>query len=183
MDLMKFVDTNIEGVYIIELDPHQDERGVFSRIYCKKELREIGVDKDFVQANYSHTLKKGTIRGLHFQSSPAEEAKIIKCLNGKVFDVAVDLRKKSPTYLNWVSVELSKENMKMIYIPEGCAHGFQTLEDNCEMLYFHSEYYKPEYERTINYKDEQINIDWPLDITEISDKDFKAKNIIENFGA
>lgn len=179
---MKFVSTNIERVFIIELEPYKDERGMFSRIYCKKEFQTINVDRDFVQANYSFTLKKGTIRGLHFQKPPKEESKIIKCIKGKVFDVVVDIRKNSPTYLNWISVELSQENMKMIYIPEGCAHGFQTLEDNCEMLYFHSEYYSPEHERAIYFGNEKINIRWPLSITEISKKDNKAKEVIEGLG-
>lgn len=179
---MKFIETNIEGVYIIELNPYSDERGIFSRIYCKKELQEIGINKDFVQANYSLTHKKGSVRGLHYQIHPKEEAKLIKCINGRVFDVAVDLRKNSSSFLQWVKIELSKENMKMIYIPEGCAHGFQTLEDNCELLYFHSEFYSSEHERTIYYKDDKINIQWPLETSEISDKDLKAEKFNEYFG-
>ena len=179
---MKLAKTNIEGVFIIEPEPHYDERGMFSRIYCKDELKAINVNKEFVQVNHSFTLKKGTVRGLHMQKSPREESKLIKCINGKVFDVAVDMRTDSSTYLKWTSVELSKENMKMIYIPEGCAHGFQTLEDNSEMLYFHSEYYSPEYERTISFRDKQLNIAWPLEVAEISEKDFNAKDAIEEFG-
>ncbi|MCL5030021.1 MAG: dTDP-4-dehydrorhamnose 3,5-epimerase [Bacteroidetes bacterium] len=179
---MKFINTNIEGVFIIVLEPHKDERGMFSRIYCKNEFQSISADKDFVQVNYSFTLKKGTIRGLHFQSPPKQESKIVKCISGKVFDVVVDIRKNSRTYLKWIPTELSKENMKMIYIPEGCAHGFQTLEDNCEMLYFHSEFYSPEYERTIYFDNKQININWPLDVTEISERDIKAREIFEDLG-
>lgn len=179
---MKFTKTNIEGVFIVGLEPHYDERGKFSRVFCKKEFNAIGVEKDFVQVNHSFTKKKGTVRGLHMQNSPKEEAKLIKCISGKVFDVAVDMRKDSSTYLQWTSVELSKENMKMIYIPEGCAHGFQTLEDNSEMLYFHSEYYSPEYEKTISFRDKQLNIAWPLEVAEISEKDFNAKDAVEELG-
>lgn len=179
---MKFTETNIEGVFVIELEPIADERGIFSRIFCQNEFRSVGINKNFVQANYSLTLKKGTVRGLHFQNPPKAESKIIKCLSGRVFDVAVDLRKDSPTFLKWTFVELSKENFRMIYIPEGCAHGFQTLEDNSELLYFHSEYYSPEHERTINYKNKKINIKWPLETTGISEKDLLAKEFPDDFG-
>lgn len=179
---MKFIKSIIKDVFIIEPDTHYDERGMFSRIYCKNDLKFNNLNKDFVQVNHSLTLKKGTIRGLHFQVSPYEESKLIKCINGKVFDVVVDMRVNSYTFCNWVSVELSKENMKMVYIPEGCAHGFQTLEDNCELLYFHSNYYNPESERTIYFRNKQININWPLEVTEISLKDNQPKDFFEDFG-
>jgi dTDP-4-dehydrorhamnose 3,5-epimerase len=180
---MKFCKTNIKDVYVIEPETYTDERGKFSRIYCRKEFQSINVDKNFVQVNHSFTLKKGTIRGLHLQKYPREEAKLVKCIYGKVFDVVVDLRHDSATYLKWVSAELSKENMKMIYIPEGCAHGFQTLEDNSEMIYLHSEYYSPEHESRIYYNDEQIGIEWPLEVTKISVKDSAGTIALENLGA
>ncbi len=180
---MKFSKTNIKDIYIIEPDTYNDNRGKFSRIYCKKEFQSINVNKNFVQINHSLTMKKGTIRGLHLQKSPKEESKLVKCINGRVFDVAVDLRHNSPTYLQWISVELSKKNMKMIYIPEGCAHGFQTLENNSEIIYFHSEYYSPENEIRINYKDKRLCIKWPLEVTKISAKDSIETIAEENLGA
>ena len=176
---MKFSKTKIEGVFIIIPEPYTDARGMFSRIYCKKDFPAHDISFNLVQANHSFTLVKGTIRGLHYQREPARESKMIKCISGSVFDVAADMRKDSPTYMQWVSVELSGDNMKMLYIPEGCAHGFQTLEDNTEMLYFHSEYYSPENECKIHYKDERLGINWPLEATKISVKDNEQSDLIE----
>src|SRR6185436_8919353 len=124
---MKFSSTNIKGVYVIDLQPVEDSRGWFMRTYCKNEFAEIGHDKEWVQLNHSFTRSKGTIRGMHYQVPPYSEIKLVRCIAGAVMDVAVDLRRGSATYLNWVSVELSEKNKKMIYIPEGFAHGFQTL--------------------------------------------------------
>ena len=178
---MKFITTHIKDLYIIELEPFTDNRGMFSRIYCKNELKEIGHTKEIVNINHSLTKKKGALRGLHFQYPPKAEIKIVKCIKGSIYDVAIDLRKNSPSFLNWFAEILSSKNMKMLYIPEGFAHGFQTLEDNCELIYFHSEFYSPEYEGGINYKDPQINIKWPLDIMDISKRDQNFDYITNRF--
>jgi dTDP-4-dehydrorhamnose 3,5-epimerase len=179
---MKFIKADIEGAYIIEPEPYCDERGKFSRIFCSREFKTVNIDKEFVQVNHSITNKKGTFRGFHMQRPPKLESKLIKCINGSVFDILADLRKNSPTYLKWTAVELSKENMKMIYIPEGCAHGFQTLENNCELIYFHSEFYSPDYETTIHFGCKELNIQLPLEITEISGKDSNGLKNLDNFG-
>lgn len=168
---MKFYKTSLKDVYTITLNPYKDERGLFTRVYCKNEFKEICRDKEFVQINHSFTKRKGTIRGLHYQMPPRSETKVIRCIQGKVFDVVVDIRENSLTFLQWIGVELFEEKWNMIYIPEGFAHGFQTLEDNCELLYFHSEFYDPESERGIKYNDPTINIKWPIGVTNISQKD------------
>jgi len=168
---MKFKKTKIEGLYIIEPELKIDERGYFARIFCKKELKKIGFDFQIAQINKSFTEKRGTIRGLHFQKPSKAEDKIIYCLKGKIFDVAVDLRKKSITFGKWIGVELSEENKKMFLIPKGFAHGFQTLTDNCKILYFMSEFYYPKYENGVCWNDPFLNIKWPLKPTVISEKD------------
>ncbi len=176
---MIYNETEIKGLFTIEVEPFEDHRGKFYRIYCKNELKGIGYGKEIVQINQSLTKKKGTIRGMHFQYPLKAETKIIKCLKGSVYDVVIDLRNKSPTYLNWHSVLLSADNMKMLYIPEGFAHGFQTLEDNSELLYFHTELYSPDYESGIRYDDPKIDIKWPLEIADISERD-RSFNLIDN---
>lgn len=161
----------IEGVYVIEPIAHKDDRGVFTRIFCEDELREIFEENSIKQVNHSLTYKKGTVRGMHFQYAPNCEIKLVKCISGKVWDVVIDIRKNSPTFLQLYSIELSAENKKMIYIPKGFAHGFQTLEDDSELLYFHSNIYIPTNESALNIKDPLLNIKWPLDIIEISKRD------------
>lgn len=178
---MKFIETDIKDLFIIEPEPFEDDRGKFYRIFCLNELKEIGHTKKIVQANQSLSKQKGTIRGMHFQYPPKVEIKIVKCINGSVFDVTIDLRKKSPTFLQWYGVILSAENMNIMYIPEGFAHGFQTLENNSELLYFHTEFYSPEYEAGIRYNDPAIKIKWPLEITNISKRDREHELINENF--
>ena len=178
---MKFIETKLKGLYLIEPEPFRDFRGYFGRIYCKNELDVINNDIEIVQINRSLTKKKGTIRGMHFQYPPKAEIKIISCFSGSVFDVAIDLRRGSPTFLHWHAEELSSENMKMIYIPKGFAHGFQALEDNCELLYLHSEFYSKEHESGIRFNDKKVNIKWPLEITEISERDNHHQLIDENF--
>ena len=178
---MKFIKTPIPDLYIIVPEPFKDERGKFSRIYCFNELKEIRNDKTLVQINHSLTKQKGAIRGMHFQYPPRAEIKIIKCIKGSVFDVAIDLRKGSPTILKWYGEILSAENMKALYVPEGFAHGFQTLEENCELLYFHTEFYSPIDEGAVKFDDPMIGIEWPLEISEISDKDKKHKLLNEDF--
>lgn len=175
---MKFISTGFKELYVIEPLSQRDERGSFTRLYCEKEFSEINFLKKFVQVNSSFNVKKGTLRGLHYQLPPFEETKLIKCVSGKVFDVVVDIREKSATYLKWFGVELSKQNMKMILIPDGFAHGFLTLEDNTELIYCHTEFYNPSAERGICYNDEVLNIQWPSDIIKVSEKDRKYPLII-----
>jgi len=178
---MKFLETSLKGLTLIELNPFQDERGQFFRLFCENEFKEMGHVKKIVQINQSLTKRKGAVRGMHFQFPPKAEIKIIKCIRGTVFDVAIDLRKQSPTFLKWYSEILRADNMKLMYIPEGFAHGFQTLEENSELLYLHTEFYSPEYEGGIRYDDPMIDIKWPLKITEISERDKNFKLIDRNF--
>jgi dTDP-4-dehydrorhamnose 3,5-epimerase len=178
---MRFIQTNIKGLYVIHPEPIEDKRGKFYRLYCQNELKEIGHHKNIVQINYSFTKKKGSIRGMHFQYLPKAEIKLVKCIAGSVFDVAIDLRKFSSTFLKWHSEIISAENMKTLYIPEGFAHGFQTLEDNCELLYIHTEVYSPEHEGSVRYDDPIIDIKWPLEITDISKRDSENKLLDDSF--
>lgn len=178
---MKFTSTGLEGSYVIDIFPIEDERGWLVRTFCKNEFAEIGHIKEWVQMNHTFTNKAGTIRGMHFQNPPFSEIKLIRCIAGKVFDVIIDLRKNSATFLKWISVELSADNKKMIYIPEGFAHGFQTLADGCQLIYNHSEYYKPGVEGGINYDDKMIGINWPLVAKNISKRDSSHPLLDNNF--
>lgn len=178
---LKITETPIRDAYLLEPECHQDHRGMFTRVFCERELKEIGHEKRIVQINHSLTRARGALRGMHFQYPPKAEIKIIKCLRGSVFDSMIDLRHKSPTFLKWHREILSSENMKMMYVPEGFAHGFQTLEENCELLYLHTEFYSPEHEGGVRYNDPLINISWPLEITDISDKDNNYSLLAEDF--
>lgn len=178
---MKFIETELKGAYIIDLEPRKDDRGLFARTFCKREFQEIGHNKEFVQFNHSMSVQKGTLRGMHFQNPPSAEIKLIRCIRGKVFDVIIDLRAGSSTFLKHIGVVLSEENMRMIYVPEGFAHGFQTLEDNTQMIYHHTEYYAPGSEGGLNFRDPSLNIEWPLTPTNLSDKDQKYPYIDNNF--
>jgi dTDP-4-dehydrorhamnose 3,5-epimerase len=168
---VKFIKTPLKGLYVIKLDPFKDERGLFARTFCKEEFKKINHSKEFVQFNYSLTISKGSIRGLHYQVPPSSEIKLIRCIRGKVFDVTVDIRKNSPTFLDYFGVELSEDNMKMIYVPECFAHGFQTLEPNSQLVYHHSNYFNPADERGIRYDDPLIDIKWPMTPSSMSEKD------------
>ncbi len=165
---MKIKKLKISGAAVIDAETFIDQRGVFARFFCEKELSEIIGDRHFVNVNFSRTLKKGAIRGLHFQYSPKAEMKLIRCIRGAVYDVIVDIRKDSPTFLHWFGVELSAENMKMICAPEGFAHGFQVLEEPSEMLYLHSEFHSKDHEGALNYSDPMLAIEWPLEPTDVS---------------
>lgn len=178
---MKFVKTPLTGVYVIKLEPFLDERGLFARTFCQKEFAKIGFHKQIVQINHSVTRQKGTIRGMHYQLPPVCEAKIIRCVQGKVFDVMMDLRMGSSTFKQWHGVELSQNNMSMVYIPERFAHGFQTLTDNVELIYHHSAFYSPEYERGLRFDDPALAIKWPLPEGAISPKDQSYPLIDGNF--
>lgn len=174
-------DSGIEGVKIITTEPFCDERGEFSRIFCQKEMFSISENLIIRQINHSKTNKKGTIRGLHFQYHPHSEIKIVRCTKGKIFDVAVDLRKESKTFLKWHAEILSAENQKMLVVPQGFAHGFQTLEDDSEIIYFNTEFYNKELEGALRYDDPKINIQWPEKVTVLSDKDSSHPYLDEKF--
>ncbi len=181
LDIMKFFKTKIKDVYVIEPEPFRDHRGMFARVFCKNDIKKIGHYKEIVNINHSVTKKKGSIRGIHFQYPPKAEIKIIKCIKGSIFDVAIDLRKNSKTFLKYHSEILSAKNMKMLYIPEGFAHGFQSLEKDVELIYFTTEFYSPENEGGVRYNDPKIGIKWPLEISDISEKDKNLKLISEVF--
>lgn len=178
---MKFAETPLAGAYIVEPEPFLDERGFFARIFCQKEFAAIGFHKQIVQINHSVTRQKGTIRGMHYQLPPVCETKIVRCIQGEVFDVMVDIRAGSPTFLQWHGVELSKDNFCMVFIPEGFAHGFQALTDNAELIYHHSAFYNPEYEQGLNFDDPALAIKWPLPAGAISPKDRSYSLMADGF--
>lgn len=169
--MMTFNETSLKGNFVIAPAAHGDHRGWFMRTYCKNQFQKIGHDKEWVQMNHSFTARRGTVRGLHFQHPPYGEIKMVRCIAGAVFDVAVDIRKDSPTFLKWYGAELSAGNKHMMYIPEGFAHGFQTLSDDVELLYHHSAFYNPQAEGGLLYNDPMINIHWPLPVSELSERD------------
>ena len=178
---MIFTPTPLSGSYTIEPNILNDERGWFARYYCKNEFKEIGHEKEWVQLNHSVTNKRGTVRGIHFQNLPFREVKMIKCIAGCIYDVIIDLRADSPTFLKWFGVELSAKNRKMLYIPEGFGHGFQCVENNCEVIYHHSEFYTPNSEGGVRYSDPAINIEWPLAVSIVSARDRSFPFVDENF--
>jgi dTDP-4-dehydrorhamnose 3,5-epimerase len=178
---MKFNETKIKGLYVAELKPFSDNRGFFVRAYCNKELEEISIEKPIKQINHSSTSTVGTIRGMHYQNYPYSEIKMVRCISGEVFDIAVDLRKDSDTFLQWHGEYLSAENSKMMIIPEGFAHGFQVIKPNSEMLYFHTESYAQDSESGVLYNDKKIGIKWPIEVKDISDRDLKHETITEEF--
>ncbi len=168
---MKVFETALMGVSVVETTPLCDHRGAFSRLYCESELADIIGNRNIVQINYSQTIKVGAVRGLHFQRAPHAEMKLIRCTKGKVWDVAVDLRVGSPTFLKWHAEELSSDNMRMMVIPEGCAHGFQSLEPNSELLYLHTAFYSKEAEGGVSSSDPRLAITWPLEVVDLSQRD------------
>lgn len=168
---MIFSKTKLKGAFIIELEKLEDERGFFARSFCTREFEMHELNPRVVQCNLSFNKKKGTLRGLHFQKKPYEEAKLVRCTLGAIFDVIVDLRSSSETFKQWVSVELTAHNGKMLYVPEGFAHGFQTLEDNTEIFYQMSEFYNPQYASGVRWNDPIFNIQWPEGERLISEKD------------
>jgi dTDP-4-dehydrorhamnose 3,5-epimerase len=175
---MRFTESPIQGIWIIDTVPLEDSRGFFMRSFCKKELIEQGLDMEIVQINSSYNKKKGTIRGMHYQIYPCEEQKKVSCIQGSIYDVAIDLRRNSPTFLKWHAEILSANSHRMLYIPKGCAHGFQTLQDDCVVQYEVGEYYNPVFERAIRWNDPSINIKWPLPVTLMSEKDQKHADFI-----
>jgi dTDP-4-dehydrorhamnose 3,5-epimerase len=169
---MIFTPLPLEGAFVIDLNPISDERGFFARAWCQKEFEEAGIRSSFVQANLAASNRKGTLRGLHYQMAPHAEAKLFRCIRGVVFDVLVDLRADSATFRQWVGVELTQDNRKMVYVPEGFAHGYLALKDNTEVIYHVSAFYAPDAERGCRWDDPAFGIQWPrLTNYIISEKD------------
>jgi dTDP-4-dehydrorhamnose 3,5-epimerase len=168
---MRFTETAIPGAYVVELEPHRDDRGFFGRAYCEREFQEHGLTTPFVQVNVGASARRGTLRGLHFQASPSEEAKLVRCARGAAFDVVVDLRPTSPAYCRWFALELTPENLVQLYVPEGCAHGYLTLADDTEVVYQTTAFYDPSAERGAHYADPAFGIAWPLEVAVVSEKD------------
>jgi dTDP-4-dehydrorhamnose 3,5-epimerase len=158
---MIFTQTPLKGAFLIDPEPHTDERGFFARIWCCREFREHGLDSSLVQCSISFNKRAGTLRGMHYQAAPHQETKLVRCTSGAIFDVIIDLRPRSPTLARHFSVVLSATNRKMLYVPPGFAHGFQTLEDDTEVVYQMSEYYRPEYARGVRWNDPAFAIEWP----------------------
>jgi dTDP-4-dehydrorhamnose 3,5-epimerase len=166
-----FKETKLKGAFIIEAQKITDDRGFFGRSWCKKEFEANGLNSNVVQANLSYSKTKGTLRGLHYQVAPYSETKAIRCFTGSIYDVIIDIRPDSPTFRQWIGVELSGENGLMLYIPEGFAHGFMTLQDNSLINYLNTAYYTPGAEGGIMYNDPAFNVEWPMEPSIISDKD------------
>lgn len=178
---MIFHSTPLQGAYVIDLEQLKDERGLFARTFCEREFEQIHHEKKFVQMNHSLNKHKGTLRGMHYQKPPFAEIKLIRCIRGSVWDVLVDIRKESPTFMQHFGVELSEHNMRMIYIPEGFAHGFQTLEDNTALIYHHTEFYTPSSEGGLKYNDPALNIKWKMPPSIMSKKDQNYQPIVTSF--
>ena len=170
----------LHGAYQIDQEIHKDDRGFFARLFCQQELSAYGLDVNIVQVNNSQSVEKGTLRGLHFQRPPKTENKIVRCLRGAIWDVIVDLRKDSPTVGQWTALELSESNRRMMYVPEGFAHGFLSLKDDSELMYFVTEFYAPDQEGTVRWDDPVIGIEWPAEPVVISDKDANASTFYHN---
>jgi len=168
---VKFLETPLKGACIVEIEPIEDSRGLFARTWCKREFEAHSLNPEIVQCNISFNIKKGILRGMHYQIKPFEEAKLVRCTRGAIFDVIIDLRADSPTFKDWFAVELTDKNRNMLYIPERFAHGFQTLKDNTEVFYQMSEYYSPEHSRGIRWNDPSFSIQWPEDRRIISKRD------------
>ena len=168
---MIFTATPVDGVYVVELKKLEDERGFFARSWCREEFRQHGLDANLSQCNVSFNRKKGTLRGMHFQASPHEEAKMMRCTRGRIFDVGVDLRKSSPTFLKWFGIELTPDNGLMLFLPKGCAHGFLTREDNSEIFYQMSDPFVPDAARGVRWNDPLFGIQWPAEELNMSPRD------------
>jgi dTDP-4-dehydrorhamnose 3,5-epimerase len=175
---MKFIETDIKGAYIIELNKRNDERGFFCRTFCEKEFKERGLKEVMVQSNLSFSKEKYTLRGMHFQVKGSEEAKLVRCSKGEILDVIIDLRPDSPTYSKHISVHLTEDNGRMLYVPENFAHGFITLVEKTEIFYQVSNYYSPENERGVRWNDKAFNINWPTKVPIISEKDNNHPNFV-----
>ncbi|MCB8928156.1 MAG: dTDP-4-dehydrorhamnose 3,5-epimerase [Ardenticatenaceae bacterium] len=158
---MIFTETKLQGAYIVEPDPIHDNRGFFARVICRNEFDHVDLTTDFVQANITFSPQKGTLRGMHYQIAPHKEVKLVRCTQGGIYDVIIDLRPQSPTYMEWLATEITAENRKMVYIPGGFAHGYQTIADKTEVFYLVAQFYAPEYERGMRWNDPAFQIEWP----------------------
>ena len=172
---MKFQETNLLGSFLIDLDLYEDERGFFARFFCEKEFSKHGLNYKWSQINNAFNLTKGTLRGLHFQTEPYSEIKLVRCIKGAIWDVVVDIRRDSASFGKWFGVELNANNRTMMYIPKGFAHGYLTLQPNSEILYLVSDFYEPKFEKILFWNDPDISINWPLNPAEISEKDRLGK--------
>ncbi len=177
---MFFTETKLKGAFIVDLKRLEDERGFFARAFCQKEFTEHGLKPIIAQANIAFSKKKGTLRGMHFQFPPAAETKLVRCTRGAVWDIIVDLRPESPTYLDHVAVQLTADNHRAIYVPERFAHGYQVLEENTETSYQVGEFYTPTADGGLRYNDPKLSLEWPIPVTELSSKDNNWKFLSEN---
>ena len=168
---MIFTETSLSNAFVIDVEPTEDDRGYFARTWCRQEFEEHGLETRFAQANVAFNHQRGTLRGMHYQVAPSEETKLVRCPRGAIYDVIVDLRPNSPTYEEYVGFELTESNGRLLYVPPGFAHGYQTLVDNSEVAYQVSELYAPDCERGARFDDPAFGISWPLDVSIISDKD------------
>jgi len=168
---MRFTKIALIGGWVIDPNPHEDERGRFMRAWCKREFADHDLDFLPVQANMGYSINKGTVRGMHFQKAPTLEAKLVRCTRGAIYDVVLDVRPRSPTYGEWYGIELSAENGRMLYVPEHCAHGYQTLEEYTETYYLTSGYYAPNCVRGVRFDDPAFSIQWPIAVTLVSEQD------------
>jgi dTDP-4-dehydrorhamnose 3,5-epimerase len=169
--MSSFRNSGVEGVYVLGLNYMVDERGYFARTWCKQTFEELGLDIQLIQSSISYNIKKGILRGMHFQTKPFEEVKCVSCVCGSIYDVVIDLRPESKTYLKWTGIKLNSHFAEILYIPKGCAHGFQTLENNTTVSYHISQVYEPEYARGVRWNDPTFNIPWPITNPIMSEKD------------
>jgi dTDP-4-dehydrorhamnose 3,5-epimerase len=174
---MRFAETDLPGAFVIGLEPHEDDRGFFARAFCQHEFEEHGLDPVVAQGNLAFNRRKGTVRGMHFQIPPAAETKLVRATRGAIVDKIVDLRPESPTYLRHISVELTEDNHRALYVPERFAHGYQALVDDTETSYQVGEFYSPAHERALPHDDPRLGLEWPLPVTVISEKDRNAPHL------
>jgi len=179
---MIFKETKLKGAFVVEIEKLEDGRGFFARSWCETEFAEHGLNPRLVQCNISFNERQGTLRGIHYQAVPYEEAKLVRCTRGAIFDVIIDLRLDSPTLAQWIGIELTAENHRMLYIPEGFAHGFQTLKDNTELTYHVSRFYMPKAEQGVRYNDPAFGIKWPMEVRVISEKDKAWSDYVTDLG-
>ena len=175
---MNFVPTSLAGAFIVDPEPQGDDRGFFARAWCQREFAKRGLNPRVVQCSISYNARKGTWRGMHYQAAPYQEAKLVRCTAGAIYDVAIDLRRDSPTYTEWIAIELTAKDYRMLYIPEGFAHGFQTLENNTDVSYQMSEFYDPAYARGVRWDDPAFNIQWPPADRIMSSRDATYPNFV-----
>ena len=179
---MIFIETTLQGAFIIELDKLEDERGFFARTWCQREFAAHGLNPHLVQCNISFNRQRGTLRGMHYQAAPHEEAKLVRCTRGGIYDVIIDLRAQSPTFKHHIAVTLTAQNYRMLYVPEGYAHGFQTLEDNTEVVYQMSAFYAPDSARGVRWDDPAFGIQWPSAQRIISERDRTYPDFVDREG-